>query len=179
MDKEQAKKLEPIEGEEIHDSLLIQLGLLLFAIVLIFGDGFTAWAWWTEASFLGHVFTAKAGVLSAVLCSVGIVCVPLFIMAMLAGHRLILGTDCLQEVFGKSRVTAQVPYRNVAKMELIQNPKGESFIGIDLLDPDDAATYCGAQTNKSHYGWHYVLKKGALKMPLQQVYDHLMAHYQR
>jgi hypothetical protein len=179
MEKRNECHLQPIEGKIIRDSLLKLLGWILFGLVILIpAGGGLVWAWWTEASFAGHKITWYGAILGAVGFLVGILIVPVGVFSVFRRSRLILGEDCFQYVVGNRKVTAQIPYKNIARMELIQNQGGDSlvtdFIGIDLHDVNDPKTFCPtSETAKGSWGWHYRLTDAPWVMPLAQIHDRL------
>ena len=77
---------------------------------------------------------------------------------------------------GEDKVIDQFPYRNIARIEVVRNHEGRDFardfIGIILVNPNDADTLCpAAETIMKLHGWHYRITKGARAMPLEQLHD--------
>jgi len=107
----------------------------------------------------------------------GVAGAPLCLYGVFRRTSLIFGQNCLQQVVGKTRVYSQIPFKNIAKIELVR--KGENagletdFIGIDLLDVNDPATLCPAfESVKRTFGWHCKLTHTSA-VPLEKIYDRL------
>jgi hypothetical protein len=178
MDRCQANNLEPIEGETIHEPLARLFGLLLFSILLVPVGLLLLWAgWWTDL-FVGNRLAAPSlvALFGAVLLLGGTLGTPLGLLWLLRRGRLLLGTDRLQYVVGRRRVVVQIPFHNIAKVELVQEAGKEKYIGIDLADPKDPDTWCpNAEFFKKWRvsSWHYQISIASLAMPLEQIYERL------
>jgi hypothetical protein len=179
MSQARPENLEPVAGEEVEDSILAILKLILFMLVLLPVGGFLVCAWWTELDIVGRRINMAGGILGAIGFLSSVVLVPLLALSLFFKNRLIIGADRLQQVHGKGRVSLQIPYANISKIELVNKPGEDPFIGIDLKDVDDPETYCrGFATVKKLEGWHYRYGNTTAKLPVQQVYDHVLARYQ-
>jgi hypothetical protein len=90
--------------------------------------------------------------------------------------RLILGADRLQYVVGRRQVVVQIPFHNIAKVELVQGARKEKYIGIDLADLEDPDTWCpNAEFFKKWkvLSWHYQISASSFAMPLDQIFERL------
>ena len=177
MDRSQATNLEPIEGETIHEPLVKAFGILLFSLFVLSAGVLLIWAWWTEV-FVGNRFATPSQVafFGAVLLLAGPLGIYLFLLSLFRPGRLILGGDRLQYVVGRRRVVVQIPFHNIAKVELVQEAGKREYIGIELADPKDPDTWCpNAQLFKKWRGlsWHYVISTSSPAMPLGQIHERL------
>jgi hypothetical protein len=167
------QKLQPIEGEVVHDSLFRIFKLFLLALVLIPVGGALVWAWWTDFALGDRRVSWWGAGLGAFLFLAGILGVPVSIVMAFLRTRLIIGQRCFQVVVGKERVTHQLPYKNIARFEFIQDPNG-NFIGIDLDDIQDADTLNpDSETNKKWSGWHYKLTDENWSEPMPKIYERI------
>src|SRR5215831_18482952 len=179
MSASQDRTFEPVEGEVIHDSLLKILGTILFMIFLIPLGGSLVWAWWTGAVLLDRRISWYGALLGAIGFLAGIVLVPFMIIGMFRRSRLIFGSECLQFVNGEKTVRFQVPYANIARMQLVTEQNGK-FIGIDLHDTRDPKTLVdNPEAVKKASGWHYKLADTHWAEPIGKICDRLEEHLQR
>lgn len=163
-----------IEGEIVRDSPLKTLGLCLMAIFLLapLGVGLV-WAWWTGFSFLDRQVSWYGAVIGAVLVLGGILAVPVAVLCFFRRNQLILGEQYLQLVRGEN-VTIQIPYRNVAQIELDEAEVKGKYIGIDLFDLNESGTLCpGAEITKKGFGWHYTLTDESWTVPLNEIHERI------
>ena len=178
MPKPMNRTFEPVEGKVIHDSLLRILGTILFMIVLIPVGAALVWAWWTGASLLGRGISGFGASLGALVFLIGVVMVPLMILGMFRRSRLVFGSECFQLVNGEKAVRFQVPYSNIARMQLVNESHGK-FIGIDLHDPQDPKTLVdGPEAVKKASGWHFKLADTHWAEPMAKICDRLEEHLQ-
>jgi hypothetical protein len=179
MSQAKSDSLEPVEGEEIHLSLGMILKIMVFMLVLLVLGGLLIWAWWTEFNILGKRINSAGAFVGGLGFIMGIVFLPLLTIALFSNTRFVIGADRLQQVSAKGLVTLQIPYRNIAQIELVSEPDKKPFIGIDLEDVEDPETRCRdyASTKKSA-GWHYKIVGVAWKLPIEEVYEHILARYQ-
>ena len=89
-----------------------------------------------------------------------------------------MARDRFQTVVGQEKVVEQIPFKNIARMELIKNPEGrdfvKNFIGIVLANVEDPETLCPTPEKIMElHGWHYRLTDDMWRMPLEQIYDRL------
>jgi hypothetical protein len=162
-----------VEGEYIDLSVMKILGLILFALVALSVGVWIIWAWWAGDVWGSLSFTPGGAFLGAFFAVTGLLGTPTFIFMLFNGPRLILGKDCLQEATVRGRVLFQIPYRNIARMELFHT-KDKKFIGIDLHDPKDPETLLNyAAWGKKVTGWHYTIVTAAWQVPLEQIHDRL------
>jgi hypothetical protein len=71
-------------------------------------------------------------------------------------------------------VLAQIPYRNIAKVELVRENGSDKFIGIDLADLNDPETFCpNADISKKYADWHYRVTTPTRAMPLERILERL------
>lgn len=165
-----------VDGRIIRDSLTIMLGTTLLCLFVAAPLGsFVAWSWWQKWT-LGDRWVSWYGVLIwAIFAVLGILGGLASLVRMLRRESFVLGERCLQSVIGGKKVTVQIPYSNIAKIELIRNREGwlaEDFIGIVLADMKDTATLCpAAEANLQSAGWHHKIPKGFRPMPLEQLYE--------
>jgi hypothetical protein len=98
----------------------------------------------------------------------------LFLSLMfLIRQRLILGEACFQHATDKGRIFAQIPYRNIARMELGQEEAGK-FIGIDLRDTQDPDTLSKeAEKKKQSSGWHFKIDSLSWRIPMDEIYSRI------
>jgi hypothetical protein len=178
MDRSQANGLEPIEGETIHEPLPRLFGLLAFSLLLVLVGVLLLWAaWWTEF-FVENRFAEpeQVALFGAVLLLGGALGTPLCLLWLWRRGRLILSTDRLQYVVGRRRVVVQIPFHNIAKVELVGDTGKERFIGIDLANLKDPDTWCPhAKLVKQLrvLSWHYQISTSNQAMPLEQIVERL------
>jgi hypothetical protein len=178
LDQASDNRFQPVEGEIIDQSAIKLLGVFFFAVLFhVLGD-FVVWAWWTEASLLGFSITWWGGCIGALAAALGLVGVLFLPLMVLIRQRLILGEDYLQHATDKGRILAQIPYRNVARMELSQEEAGK-FIGIDLRDTQDADTLNKeAEKKKQLSGWHYKIDSLSWRIAMEEIYRRLNSRVQ-
>ncbi len=160
---------EPVTGDVVGRSLVKTLGSVLFMILVFVFGLFLIWAWWTDTGFERFGSPHKVTWWGFLLGIGAVLGAPLLVASLvrrlLARERLVIGGDRLQIVRrrgGHDAVVFQIPYANVARCSY-EVTSTERRIGIDLVDPDDPATYAGGenfQTNKEFTGWHYTLGGG-------------------
>lgn len=169
-------QFQPVDGRIIRDSLIIMLGTTVACLFVAAPLGsFVAWSWWQKWA-LGDRWASWYGVLIwAIFAVLGILGGFASLVCMFRRERLVLGEECLQSVIGGKRVAVQIPYSNIAKIELIRNREGwfaEDFIGIVLADIKDTSTLCpAAEANVQSVGWRHKIPKGFRPMPLEQLYE--------
>ena len=155
--------------------------LALFAFAPL--GSIMVWAWWAGWTFADRQVAWYGGLLGAVIAVLGLIGGPASLIGMFRRESLILGKKCLQLVIGREKVTAQIPYANMTRIELIRNKEGAfavDFIGIVLADTNDAATLCPeAEPNMQSAGWHYKIPKGFRPMPLEQLYELILKQMTR
>jgi hypothetical protein len=166
---------QPVEGETIQDSPLKTLSLCLLAIfVLAPVGGGVVWAWWTGYSFLDRQIAWYGAFLGAVFVLGGIMAVPVSVLCFFRRNQLILGKECLQIVRGGT-VTIQIPYQNIARIEMAEAEVYGKFIGIDLREPKESGTVCpGAEATKNGFGWHYALSDESWTVPLGTIHERIV-----
>jgi hypothetical protein len=178
MDRAKANDLEPIEGETFHDSRLGLFGFLFGYILLGVVGLLLLWAaWWTDF-FAGNQFVDRihVAIIGGLLLLAGIILTPYSLLNLLRPGRLIVGTDRLQRVVGSRRVVTQIPFHNIAKVELVEDARKGKYIGINLADPNDPETWNpDAEFYKKWKicSWDYEISTAAQPLPLEQIYERL------
>ncbi|HTU17415.1 MAG TPA: DUF6585 family protein [Gemmataceae bacterium] len=171
------KCLDPMEEEIIRGFDIKYLGFKLFGfrwqyvlvylMVFVFGC-FAVLAWWSGSLDFNELvlFTLAAPLL--VLARVFTA-----IIRLRRREELILGKDCLRCATTKGQTLIQIPYKNIAVLELVSKPGQEPYIGIDLQDPNDPSTFhAGDESAKNKFGWHYRITD-EWSMPVPQIYERL------
>lgn len=168
-----------VEGEIIRDSpLKMAASMVGAAVVGVPLGGALVWAWWINLDLGGRQISWYGALIGAGLFAVGAFCLLAAPFVFFMREQLVLGKDCFQIVGGKDKVTHQFPYRNIARLEVFRNHSGPDFvtdfIGIELVNPEDAQTLCTAwKTNHELYGWHYRLAEGSWADPLEKIRDRI------
>ena len=175
MDRAQAVALQPIEGETVRESLFSMLVLFLGGLLAVPIGAFLTWAWWTEQSLIGFRFTAWVGIVGSLAVLAGLAFIGLPFMAFMTGRTsVVIGSDRIQTLVGDTRVTAQVPYSNLASVELTRNNADMKCVGIDLKDLNDANTWCPkAERDKKWAGFHFPIYLASKELPTE---EDLFAH---
>jgi hypothetical protein len=169
----------PVEGEIVRDRPLKTLGFCLLTIFVLAPAGAgLVWAWWTELSLGDRRISWYGAVIGAGLVLGGILAIPLSVLCFIRRQRLIFGKDCFQNVRGE-KVTIQIPYANIARVEMDEAEFTGKFVGIDLHDPNDSQTLCpGAMITKNGFGWHYKITDDSWTMPLTQIRSQIIKRLQ-
>jgi hypothetical protein len=155
-----AKCVDLVEEEIVGGFGAKFLGFKLFgfrwkfvlALLMIYLLGyFIVLAWWSGSMDFNEMVLYTLAVPFVVLVRVLVTLIWLW-----RGERLILGKDYLQRATKKGEVLAQIPYKNIARIEFVSEPGKETYIGIDLKDLNDPATFhAGVESAKSDPGWYY------------------------
>jgi hypothetical protein len=170
MDRVPVESFQPVDGDIIGQSSVRKLWLIGVCLLLIPVGGVIAWAWWTEFTLGEKRLNAYAGSVGVFMFVAGIVGVPVGILTLFMRTRLIFGQDRLQRVQGEKRVTLQIPYKNIARMQQDTDEVIGKFIGIDLHDPDDPETLnVGTDKTRELLGWHYRLVDDSWAIPLEEI----------
>lgn len=178
MNQAQNRDFRPIEGEIIGQSVLKLVGLFVFSLLALPAGIWAVWVWWTGATLLGYSLNWWGAALGAVFVLIGLFGMPTFLLSIFRRQCLILGEDRLQLATEKGSVFTQIPYRNIARMELIREDTGK-YIGIDLHDTEDADTLNkDAGTTKKWSGWHYKLGDDSWTMPIEEIHARLKSRVQ-
>ncbi len=176
MDAPNDGSFQTVDGRVIRDSVLILItwGVLALFVLAPLGSIVTG-AWWNGWTFGNRQISWYGALLGAILAVIGILGGPAILIRIFRRESLIVGKNCLQSVVGGERVTVQIPYANIAKIELVRDQGGahaENFIGVMLADTQDAATLCpAAEATMRALGWHHKIPKGFRPMPLEQLYE--------
>jgi hypothetical protein len=170
----------PVEGETIPDSTLRKLGLLAMdTFFLIPFCGLSVWARWNNIVFLNKQITWGWGVVALVFLIAGILVWPILVYSLFQRKRLIFGTDLLQILNGQ-KVEQQIPYRNIARLEMAKYKDKGECIFIDLLNLEDPETlFRGSVAYKRMTGWHYIFERDSWKLPIPAIYASLSRHLKR
>ncbi len=142
------------------------------------------WAWWTDLSFADRRISIGGAVFGAALLLLPIVGVPVVAFSVFRRTNLILGDGCLQRVVGNTRVTLQIPYSNIARIEFLRKSQhdklDEDSIGIDLHDIDDPMTLCSGLRNSKIFGVGIsFLTQMTFAMPLEKICDRIQKRVAR
>ena len=104
MEGAEGQQFRPVEGQVVRDSLLHMLGAALLGVFVLAPLGAAlVWAWWTEFSLLNRQISGYGAFLGAFLVAAGVLGVVAFVIGIFRRESLILGTDCLQVVPGRTR----------------------------------------------------------------------------
>ena len=121
--------LQPVEGEVIpvsRGSYRKFAGISVASVLVGFG-------------LIVLYFTGDRGIASLLVglffAVIGLALLPVFVMGMFSNKRLVIGRDRIQVVKGEGNVVGQIPYDNVARVELLKEEQFEA-VGIDLQDPN-------------------------------------------
>jgi hypothetical protein len=178
MGQARSQDLKPVEGEEVRLSLVLILKIMAFMLFLLVVGALLVWAWWTEFVIVGKRINSAGALFGAMGFLIAVVFLPVLTIALFSNTRFVIGADRLQQVSAKGLVTRQITYRNIAQIELVSEPGKKPFIGIDLKDVDDPETCCrDYATTKKSAGWHYKIGGVAWKLPIQEIYDHILVCY--
>jgi hypothetical protein len=80
--------------------------------------------------------------------------------------RLVIGHDRWQVVNGDDEVVAQVPYRNMARLETYQSVVGIEVIGINVTDRKDSETFWGlSYRGSAQYPFDMILQNVFIQSP--------------
>jgi len=103
--------------------------------------------------------------------------VPLTLVRLAAGQKLVISSDRLQIVQG-TRIVAQVPYRNIARISTF-NYGRNSLLGIDLAYPHDKETFWtwGQRRDSVLYGFDFILADSYAEPPAA-IRNRIMAYLQ-
>ncbi|WP_254507179.1 hypothetical protein [Anatilimnocola floriformis] len=168
----------PIAGEELRVPLSMAVGIIGMGFVaLIFGGGI-ALLTWRSFTFGGpageYTFTDYAGWFGLFLGVCGLLLIPAGVLLLFNRGALVLGQDRLQYVVNRRKVITQIPYRNIARMEIATDEIGARFIGIELANLADPETYHPDATGcQDLSGWHYKIENNSPRFPLEQIYQHI------
>jgi hypothetical protein len=167
------KTFQTVAGERIDQSSQKIFGLLLLSLLIFPLGDLVVWAWWTEASLLNIGISWWGACLGAFLALCGLVGVPSFLIALFRKHCIILASNCLQYATDKGHVLVQIPYRNIARMELIEEDAGK-FSGIDQRDAEDKDTLNPkASETKKWSQWHFRNSDDSWKVSVDEIYSRL------
>jgi hypothetical protein len=169
----------PVPGEVIPKSNGMVLGMIAFLLTMLAGGLVVAWAWWTETALPIYGRISMPGGFGGLLAaSIAAVVIPMAVLYLFSGERLVIAEDRLQvlhKASGGDEVASQIPYRNIAKIAM-GDDEGSKFIGIDLHDPDDADTFtygCNFRDEKNGNGWHYRIP-GVFQRSLDAIYQMIL-----
>jgi hypothetical protein len=172
---------EPVEGDVIPRSSGKMTAAIGGLVILSLFGVFLIWAYFTgfalplpSASIQLNWLGAAVGFGAAI---IGPLLTFAFAVMLALKERIVLGNDRLQRLqrLGKAdKVTTQIPYRNIANLAC-DTDEGARFLGIDLIDADDADTFDTASNfarEKNTYGWHFRILGGYQK-DLRTLHDML------
>ena len=138
---------EAVSGDVISRSKVKTLGGLLFMGLMSLVCVLIVIAWFTGFAMPLPAGAVRVNGAGAAIAGIGAVIMPLGVLGLgwmlFVDERLILGDDRLQIVrrlSGQDQVTTQVPYRNIAALESV-NDEGVRFVGINVQDPSDPDTF--------------------------------------
>ena len=172
---------QPVEGDVIPRSTGKMTAAIAGLVVLTLFGIFLIWAYFTgfalplpgasiQLNWLGGAVGFAAAIIGPLLTFA-------FAVMLALKERIVLGSDRLQRLqrLGKAdKVTTQIPYRNIGNLAC-DTDEGARFLGIELIDVDDADTFDTASNfarEKSTYGWHFRIFGGYQK-DLQTIHDML------
>jgi len=166
---EATPEFDPVTGDVIPRSTAKTIGGIILALIMFLASVLIAVAY-----FAGFALPLPGGSvminwLGGALACFGVLVTPLLILGLgfmlITKERIVLASDRLQrlqQLGGTDKVRTQIPYRNISRCDHVKE-EGVRFLGIDLLDPDDAETF-NADSNfsreKKTYGWHFRIQGG-------------------
>jgi hypothetical protein len=159
--------IKPSIGPKVVALVFQFSGLVAGAVLLV--------AWLTETPLPwpgGDIHVRWWGGILGVLAWIAI---PLPMLAVLAvlkvGEYLIIADDRLQFAQRSGLVSIQIPYANIAKLELVKK-NGDRFLAIDLYDiddPDTCASGWDLAGHKQSEGWHFTMH-GGFQLSIDEIY---------
>jgi hypothetical protein len=144
----------PLSGAKAGKVVVSLIAVLLILSVLVYVG-------LRNGKLLGYPALLAVGVLVTL-----IFYVPLSLLRVANGQRLVISSDRLQIVRGSSAILAQVPYRNIKNMCTFMFGRNY-FLGIDLANPCDQETFrtLGQQRDSIMYGYDFILADEYVEQP--------------
>lgn len=166
---QETREFDPVSGDVISRSTVKMIVGIVGAAIMLLAAVLVALAYFTGFALPIPGGSVTINWLGGALACVGALVIPLVILGLgfmlITKERIVLASDRmqrLQRLGGADKVRLQIPYRNIAGCDSVKE-EGVRFIGIDLLDPDDAETF-NADSNfareKTNYGWHFRIQGG-------------------
>jgi hypothetical protein len=168
---------QPVEGYRVGWSFMNKAAGLLCGLTLIPIGSVLVWAWSTGLSFDGWRLDVRGGVLGALFFGFGLLMTPLGIAGLFRRRDLILGADRLQILGSEGTVETQVPYKNIARVGIVNRGYGKC-IAFQFYNPQDPNTLNAGRDEPDAGGWHSLLIDNSWSVPLEYIYARLYAALQ-